>query len=84
MAGPVAEPGSVPGNCVPALLERGPFDVPYGLPGPVVDDAHERGLQLFVYTVNDREEMEALQALGVDGLFTDYPDRAMSAIHARR
>ena len=42
----------------------------------LVDDAHARGLQLYVYTVNDLAEMQALRALGVDGLFTDFPDRA--------
>lgn len=42
----------------------------------LVNDAHQRGLQLWVYTVNDIEEMRALRALGVDAVFTDYPDRA--------
>ena len=43
----------------------------------LVDDAHQRGLQLYVYTVNDVDEMRELRALGVDGIFTDYPDRAL-------
>lgn len=36
--------------------------------------AHERGLKVFVYTVNSSEEIDRLQALGVDGIFTDFPE----------
>ncbi|MGH8446410.1 MAG: glycerophosphodiester phosphodiesterase [Solimonas sp.] len=43
----------------------------------LVRDAHARGLKLYVYTVNDPVEMKALKALGVDGIFTDYPDRML-------
>jgi glycerophosphoryl diester phosphodiesterase len=41
----------------------------------LVDDAHNRGLKVFVYTVNTQEDLNRLNALGVDGIFTDYPDR---------
>jgi len=44
----------------------------------LIADAHARGLQLYVYTVNASDEMRALRALGVDGIFTDYPDRALA------
>ena len=40
--------------------------------------AHAAGLQVLVFTVNEVAEMERLQGLGVDGLFTDYPDRLVS------
>ncbi|MGZ6276873.1 MAG: glycerophosphodiester phosphodiesterase, partial [Syntrophales bacterium] len=36
--------------------------------------AHERGLKVFVYTVNSPEEIDRLQSLGVDGIFTDFPE----------
>jgi glycerophosphoryl diester phosphodiesterase len=36
--------------------------------------AHERGLKVFVYTVNSSQEIDRLQALGVDGIFTDFPE----------
>jgi len=36
--------------------------------------AHERGLKVFVYTVNNPEDIDRLQALGVDGIFTDFPE----------
>lgn len=45
----------------------------------LVADAKARGLQVFVYTVNDAEEMLRLRAIGVDGLFTDFPARARAA-----
>jgi glycerophosphoryl diester phosphodiesterase len=40
-------------------------------------DAHAHGIRVNVYTVNDPDEMRALRALGVDGVFSDYPERAL-------
>ena len=40
-----------------------------------VQDAHSRGLKVFVYTVNHPEELAWMRELGVDGVFTDFPDR---------
>lgn len=41
----------------------------------IIDDAHQRGLKVFVYTVNDIRLFEELSNMGIDGIFTDYPDR---------
>jgi glycerophosphoryl diester phosphodiesterase len=41
----------------------------------LVDAAHDRGLVIHPYTVNLPQEMKRLIALGVDGMFTDCPDR---------
>lgn len=41
--------------------------------------AAARSLRTFVYTVNDLQEARALIALGVTGIFTDYPDRITPA-----
>ena len=41
----------------------------------LVAAAHRHGLKIHVYTVNDPGEMRRLRALGVDGIFTDFPDR---------
>jgi len=41
----------------------------------LVADAHRRGLKVFVYTVNQPAEIARMQALGVDGVFSDFPDR---------
>lgn len=38
--------------------------------------AHAHGMRLLVYTVNARREAERLEALGVDGVFTNYPELA--------
>ncbi|HEY4476008.1 MAG TPA: glycerophosphodiester phosphodiesterase family protein [Candidatus Paceibacterota bacterium] len=40
-----------------------------------VEDAHKRGMKVFVFTVNEPDEIEQMRSLGVDGVFTNYPDR---------
>jgi glycerophosphoryl diester phosphodiesterase len=44
----------------------------------LIDSAHEAGLKVAVYTVNDPDDIEAMRALTVDAIFCDYPDRAMT------
>lgn len=46
----------------------------------LVDDAHRRGLKVYVYTVNDLDALKRMRALGVDGVFSDYPDRILGAL----
>jgi glycerophosphoryl diester phosphodiesterase len=41
----------------------------------LVERAHGEGLAVYVFTVDPLAEMERLLALGVDGLFTNVPDR---------
>ena len=41
----------------------------------LVEAAHARCLDIHPYTVNETAEMEDLIALGVDGMFTNFPDR---------
>lgn len=43
-------------------------------------EAHALGLRVVVWTVNEADEMLALARLGVDGIITDYPDRALEAL----
>jgi glycerophosphoryl diester phosphodiesterase len=45
--------------------------------------AERLGLETTVYTVNDPERMRALAAMGVGGIFTDCPDRALEALRPR-
>lgn len=42
-----------------------------------VAESHRRGLEVRVWPVNERKQMEALIAMGVDGIFTDFPDRLL-------
>ena len=44
----------------------------------VVEDVHRHGWELFVWTVNRESEMKKLARWGVDGLITNYPDRALA------
>ena len=41
----------------------------------LVEAAHARCLDIHPYTVNETAEMDQLVALGVDGMFTNFPDR---------
>lgn len=43
--------------------------------GQLVAEAHRRGLKLLVYTVNDPARLQRLKNIGVDGVFTDFPER---------
>ncbi len=43
-------------------------------------DAHQRDLRVNVYTVNHVDELQRLRAVGVDGVFTDFPDRMLAAL----
>ena len=40
-----------------------------------VEDAHTRGLKVFAWTVNEPEDIDRVKALGVDGIFSNFPDR---------
>lgn len=41
----------------------------------LVQDAHKRGLKVLVYTVDEPADQAMLAAIGVDGIFTNRPDR---------
>jgi glycerophosphoryl diester phosphodiesterase len=49
---------------------------------PLLRTAHERGLQVVPWTVNERKAMRRLIRLGVDGLITDYPDVGRAVVEA--
>jgi glycerophosphoryl diester phosphodiesterase len=45
-----------------------------------VDAAHDQGLRVDVWTVDDPEEVRALAAAGVDAIITNVPDIARAAL----
>jgi len=46
----------------------------------LTDRAHELGVEVNVWTVNDRDELARLAAVGVDALITDVPAVALAAL----
>lgn len=42
-----------------------------------LENAHNQGIEVWQWTVNDEEKMKELIGLGIDGLITDYPDKAL-------
>jgi len=40
-----------------------------------VQDAHRRGLKVYVYTVNHPSDIQRMHEMEVDGIFSNYPDR---------
>lgn len=76
---PITDPDGAP-RCVqvPARVGRLTFtDV------RLVATAHELGLPVHVWTVNDRSQMESVLALGVDGVITDAADVLRDVLIAR-
>jgi len=41
----------------------------------LVSICHKHSMKVFAFTVNERGTMRTLETMGVDGFFTDYPDR---------
>jgi len=46
----------------------------------LVDNAHSKGFKVFVYTVDHPDDIHLLNKIGVDGIFTNYPDKAAQAL----
>ena len=45
-----------------------------------IKELQEFGFKVFVYTVNDLDEIQNMLNLGVDGIFSDFPDRVIQAL----
>jgi len=62
--------------------EGGGAWVPYhaDLTDGLLDRAHDLGLRVIPWTVNAVADMQRLMEWGVDGLITDWPDRALSLL----
>jgi glycerophosphoryl diester phosphodiesterase len=42
-----------------------------------INRLHEKSIKVIPWTVNQRDDMVRLKDLGIDGLITDYPNRAI-------
>jgi glycerophosphoryl diester phosphodiesterase len=49
-----------------------------------VDDAHDRGLRVYAFTVDDPAQIDRMKGMGVDGVFTNYPERIVEAGSKKR
>ncbi len=43
----------------------------------IISELHDKGMKVIPWTINEREDMEQMVAWKVDGIITDYPDRAI-------
>ena len=48
----------------------------------LLDRAHRKGIEVHAWTINERDEMDALLAIGTDGIITDDPAELAKAIAA--
>ncbi len=48
----------------------------------LITDAKQRGLEVWVYTVDNLDDIKQCLAFGVDGIFTNYPERSRSHLLA--
>lgn len=44
----------------------------------LIRDAHARGMRIYSYIVNNKEDIALAMDMGLDGVFTDYPERVAS------
>jgi len=50
------------------------------LDAALVEEAHDLGLRVYTWTVNDIRDMERLVRCGVDAITTDYPERLVELL----
>lgn len=70
-----------PLNCVQVAQTLGVTSVHMRLPfvsKERIASLQKAGFRVFIYTVNEPQEISYLVDLKVDGIFTDYPDRVLS------
>jgi len=84
--GVLCEPGTVEESMALARLIKAQNLHPHAsiVDSDLVHAAHERGWQVWAWTANEPGEIALLTALGVDGIFSDYPDRVIAVSESRR
>jgi len=65
--------------------QNGQMWCPYfkDLTSTLLKEAHALGLLVCTWTVNEIEDIENMIDIGIDGIVTDYPDRAQSVLKSR-
>ena len=53
------------------------------LTSELLKEAHDLGLLVCTWTVNEIEDIENMIDIGVDGIVTDYPDRVQGVLRSR-
>lgn len=41
----------------------------------LVNELHKKDIKVFVWTVNDKNDIKKMESIGVDGIFSDFPDK---------
>ena len=41
----------------------------------LIKKTKKKGLKIFVYTLNNPEKIKKMKSLGIDGIFSNYPDQ---------
>lgn len=70
-----------PLNCIKTAKQLGATSIHINLDAlsiTRVNRIRENGLKVYVYTVNELADISYVHTLGVDGIFTDYPDRVLT------
>jgi glycerophosphoryl diester phosphodiesterase len=49
----------------------------------LIQKCHQQNIQIIPWTVNEEKKMKKMKALGVDGIITDYPDKAISVLREK-
>ena len=65
------------GSALQVPLEAGGVEI---LTPSFIEAAHARGLEVHAWTINEPEVMARLVDMGIDGLITDYPERALGVL----
>ena len=72
------------GGSVPRLVKAADCAVwsPYyrNVTATLVKEAHDLGLKVIPWTVNEMADLELMYQTGIDGIISDYPDRARAAL----
>lgn len=72
------------GGSVPRLVKAADCQVwsPFfrNVTAALVKEAHDLGLKVIPWTVNEMADLELMYQTGIDGIISDYPDRARAAL----